>query len=63
MTKHIDTLETQLEQKKRGKIDEKVFMESRLRLGVYGQRYDNGRRHDGERTRTLEYARVRGRDR
>ena len=26
-----------------------VFAETRLRRGVYGQRYDNGQRHDGDR--------------
>ena len=30
---------------KQGKIDEKVFAETRLRRGAYGQRYDNGQRH------------------
>ena len=35
----------------KGKIDEKVFAETRLRRGIYGQRYDNGQRHDGKRPR------------
>lgn len=51
----IDVYETQIEMRKLGRIDEKVFMEQRLRRGAYGQRYDNGRRHDGLRDRTLEF--------
>jgi sulfite reductase (ferredoxin) len=51
----IDIFETQMELRKRGKLDEKIFAESRLRRGVYGQRYDNGQRHDGVETRSLSY--------
>ncbi len=53
--KEIDIFETQLELKKKGKIDDKLFAETRLRRGAYGQRYDNGQRHDGEKTQTLVY--------
>lgn len=55
MGKLIDTYEAQMELRKQGKLDEKVFAEARLRKGVYGQRYDNGQRHDGLRTRDLAY--------
>ena len=55
MGKLIDTYEAQMELRKQGKLDEKIFAESRLRKGVYGQRYDNGQRHDGVRTRELAY--------
>jgi sulfite reductase (ferredoxin) len=51
----IDVFETQIELKKRGKVDDKLFAETRLRRGAYGQRYDNGRRHDGVETQLLEY--------
>ena len=51
----IDIYEAQMELRKQGKLDEKVFAESRLRKGVYGQRYDNGQRHDGVRTRELNF--------
>lgn len=51
----IDQYETDLLLRKQGKIDEKVFMEARLRRGVYGQRYDAGQRHDGKKTQTLRY--------
>ena len=43
----IDQFESQLQLRKKGKLDEKVFAETRLRRGAYGQRYDNGKRHDG----------------
>ena len=45
----IDQFEAQIALRKQGKIDEKVFAETRLRRGAYGQRYDNGQRHDGAR--------------
>ena len=47
--REIDIFEQQMELRKHGKIDEKVFAETRLRRGIYGQRYDNGQRHDGKR--------------
>ena len=51
----IDVYETQLELRKLGKIDEKLFAETRLRRGAYGQRYDNGQRHDGVKTQQLKF--------
>lgn len=51
----IDIFDGQMQLRKQGKIDEKVFAETRLRRGTYGQRYDNGQRHDGIQTRALEY--------
>ena len=51
----IDTFEAQIELRKQNKLDEKVFAESRLRKGAYGQRYDNGQRNDGIRTRELTF--------
>src|SRR6476660_9579195 len=51
----IDEFEAQIRLHKAGRIDEKVFAETRLRRGAYGQRYDNGQRHDGFDTRTLAY--------
>src|SRR6516165_12184443 len=53
--REIDIFETQIQLKKQGKIDDKVFAETRLRRGSYGQRYDNGQRHDGRSTRKLDY--------
>lgn len=49
----IDAFESQIVLRKQGKLDEKVFAETRLRRGVYGQRYDNGKRNDGYATREL----------
>src|SRR5712691_679847 len=51
----IDVFEGQIELKRQGKVDEKVFAETRLRRGAYGQRYDNGQRNDGLKTQTLSY--------
>ncbi|HEY5656460.1 MAG TPA: nitrite/sulfite reductase [Myxococcota bacterium] len=51
----IDLFERQIELRSQGKLDEKVFAETRLRRGVYGQRYDNGRRHDGIAERALAF--------
>jgi sulfite reductase (ferredoxin) len=56
MTGEIDQFETQIVLRKAGKIDEKVFAETRLRRGAYGQRYDNGQRHDGLTTQKLPYS-------
>src|SRR5262249_60732248 len=53
--REIDIFETQTQLKKRGKVEDKVFAEPRLRRGTYGQRYDNGQRHDGVSARTLAY--------
>ncbi len=53
--REIDIYETQMELRKLGKIDEKLFAETRLRRGAYGQRYDNGQRFDGFQTQHLKY--------
>jgi sulfite reductase (ferredoxin) len=55
LAREIDVYEGQIELKKQGKIEDKLFAETRLRRGSYGQRYDNGQRHDGIETRTLTY--------
>ena len=51
----IDIFENEIALKRQGKIDDKVFAETRLRRGAYGQRYDNGKRHDGKEARELSY--------
>jgi sulfite reductase (ferredoxin) len=51
----IDSFENQMELRKQRKIEERVFAEVRLRRGAYGQRYDNGRRHDGVATQDLAF--------
>jgi sulfite reductase (ferredoxin) len=53
--REIDIFETQIELKRQGKIDDKIFAETRLRRGTYGQRYDNGQRNDGTGTKDLAY--------
>jgi len=53
----IDVFENQMQLRKAGKLDEKVFAELRLRRGAYGQRYDNGKRHDGFATRDIPFPR------
>ncbi|MEQ8279666.1 MAG: nitrite/sulfite reductase [Deltaproteobacteria bacterium] len=55
LAEQIDQFETQIELRRREQIDEKIFAETRLRRGVYGQRYDNGLRHDGRTQRPLAY--------
>jgi sulfite reductase (ferredoxin) len=53
--REIDIFETEIQLRKAGKLDEKVFAETRLRRGAYGQRYDNGQRSDGQKTQKLSY--------
>ena len=57
VAREIDQYEQQIELKKQGKVEDKLFQESRLRRGVYGQRYDNGQRHDGVAQRELAFTR------
>jgi sulfite reductase (ferredoxin) len=56
LTEEIDAFDAQITLRKQGKIDEKVFAETRLRRGAYGQRYDNGQRHDGIASQKLPYS-------
>ena len=56
LAEEIDTFETEIALRSQDKVDEKVFAETRLRRGVYGQRYDNGQRHDGKKSQTLPFA-------
>ena len=55
LAEEIDTFETQMALRRQGTLDEKVFAELRLRRGAYGQRYDNGRRHDGEKSQEVPF--------
>ena len=56
LAEEIDIFETEIHLRRQQKVDEKLFAETRLRRGVYGQRYDNGQRSDGNQSRTLAYA-------
>src|SRR5499427_1668832 len=51
----VEKFDNEVQLKKQGKIDDKIFAETRLRRGSYGQRYDNGQRHDGKETQKLSY--------
>ena len=51
----LDVFDNEIALKKQGKIEDRVFAETRLRRGAYGQRYDNGQRSDGKTERTLKY--------
>ena len=55
LAEEIETFESQIALRRQGKIDEKVFAETRLRRGVYGQRYDNGQRNDGTGSKPLAF--------
>jgi len=55
LAEEISVFETEIQLRKQGKLDEKVFAETRLRRGAYGQRYDNGHRNDGIRSQELKY--------
>ena len=55
LAREIDVFETQIHLKKQGRIDDKLFAETRLRRGAYGQRYDNGQRYDGVVERKIAF--------
>ncbi len=53
--REIDIFETEIALRKQGKFDERLFGETRLRRGTYGQRYDNGQRHDGKKVQKIAF--------
>ncbi|HXA78552.1 MAG TPA: hypothetical protein VNV41_15575 [Candidatus Acidoferrales bacterium] len=55
LARELDIFETEIALRKQGKIDERLFAETRLRRGTYGQRYDNGQRHDGAKFQEMSY--------
>ena len=55
LAREIDIFETEIALRKQGKLEERLFAETRLRKGVYGQRYDNGQRHDGRKVQEMAY--------
>jgi len=55
LAREIDIFETEIQLRRQAKLDEKLFAETRLRRGAYGQRYDNGQRSDGARVQKLDY--------
>ena len=55
LAREIDIFETEIALRKQGKLDERLFAETRLRRGAYGQRYDNGQRHNGGAVQRLNF--------
>ena len=55
LAREVDIFETELELRKQGKLDERLIAETRLRRGIYGQRYDNGQRHDGNKVQKIAF--------
>jgi sulfite reductase (ferredoxin) len=55
LAREIDIFETEIALRKQGKLDERLFAETRLRRGAYGQRYDNGQRHNGGTVQRLNF--------
>jgi sulfite reductase (ferredoxin) len=55
LARELDIYETEIALRKQGKIDERLFAETRLRRGTYGQRYDNGQRYDGSKFQEFSY--------
>jgi sulfite reductase (ferredoxin) len=55
LAREIDNYETDIALRKQGKLDERLFAETRLRRGTYGQRYDNGQRHNGKNVQKITY--------
>jgi sulfite reductase (ferredoxin) len=57
LAREVDIFEAEISLRKMGKLEERVFAETRLRRGAYGQRYDNGQRHDGAKVQEMLYPR------
>jgi len=55
LSREIDIFETEITLRKQGKLEERLFAETRLRRGAYGQRYDNGQRNDGQKIQKLNF--------
>ena len=55
LAREVDIFETELTLRKQGKLEERLFAETRLRRGAYGQRYDNGQRNDGHKVQKLNF--------
>ncbi len=55
LNREIEAYEEKVELKRKNQIQDPIFNEMRLRRGVYGQRYDNGKRHDGIESRPLNF--------
>src|SRR5437660_12477568 len=56
LSREIDAFETDIVLRKQGKLEERLFAETRLRRGAYGQRYDNGQRSDGQKVQKMNFS-------
>jgi sulfite reductase (ferredoxin) len=55
LAREVEIFDAEVALRKQGKLDERLFAETRLRRGTYGQRYDNGQRHDGAKVQDIRY--------
>src|SRR5215469_3488388 len=55
LAREIDIFDAEMTLRKQGKLEERLFAETRLRRGAYGQRYDNGQRNDGQKVQKLNF--------
>src|SRR5499427_8874393 len=55
LAREVDIFDSEIALRKQGKLDERLFAETRLRRGTYGQRYDNGQRYDGAKVQQMPY--------
>lgn len=55
LAREVDIFDNEVALRKQGKLDERLFAETRLRRGTYGQRYDNGQRHNGAKVQEMKY--------
>src|SRR6266852_3185456 len=55
LAREIDIFEKEIALRKQAELVERLFAETRLRRGIYGQRYDNGQRHDGRKVQEIAY--------
>ena len=51
LEREVDVFDSEVALRKQGKIEERIFAETRLRRGAYGQRYDNGQRQTAPKCR------------
>lgn len=56
LAREIDIFDAEITLRKQGKLEERLFAETRLRRGAYGQRYDNGQRNDGQKVQKLNFS-------
>src|SRR5260370_6819216 len=55
LAREIDVFETEIILRKQGKLDERLFAETRLRRAAYRPRYNNAPRHAGPNCQQTSY--------